>query len=101
MMLAVALVAWAGTANGHSWYDVACCSGYDCHVVPTAAVTATPSGWRVRLDRGMHPFADRGIDEVVPYDDSRLRESRDGEFHACISAHSRTLLCLYVPPQGS
>lgn len=72
-------------------YPFACCSGIDCRPVAKATVSEQPDGFHI---------AQNG--EVVTHNDTRLRESPDGEYHLCTVAgeeHSRTI-CLFVPPRG-
>lgn len=69
-------------------YDQACCSNRDCQP-EHGEVRATDNGWLVT-----------STGETVPYDDHRIKTSRDGDFHRCQVASRETLRCLYVPPQG-
>lgn len=94
--LAVAHEATPTAAQPLGWsYPYSCCSGMDCREVDTAtspvAVTETPEG-----------YAFSTSDEVIPYNDPRIKESPDGLFHWCTVAgedSSRTI-CLFVPPRG-
>lgn len=91
-------------AMGHEapsgWtYDIECCSSIDCAPVMAEAVTVTPDGWRVVLGVGEH-FTGRTVDQIVPFDDPRIRISGDEDFHVCLSIHTGRLLCVYVPPMG-
>ena len=72
-------------------YPKACCSNQDCREVSHEAITERPEGYVI---------GETG--EVVPYADSRLKDSPDGEFHWCSVAgadFSRTI-CLFVPPRS-
>lgn len=80
-------------------YDAACCSDRDCGVMPFNRVVPTEGGWRVRVEPEEHHYYPGALDVVVPYDDRRLRQSGDTEFHLCLSRTGH-LLCLYVPPMG-
>lgn len=72
-------------------YPMSCCAGYDCREVPASAIGEKKAGY-VILRTG----------EVIPYGDSRLRDSPDGIFHWCSRMGSDTgnTICLYVPPRG-
>ena len=110
-------IALAGPAAAHSWYEPSCCSSRDCMPVPAGTVTWTKEGWHVTLEQHEHVFATGPIDEVIPHDDPRIRQSLDGNAHVCLSApvtgfgsfggysiaHSRCgdLLCVYVPDMGA
>lgn len=76
-------------------YPVSCCSGYDCREVSLggagSVILERPEGYVV---------AETG--EVVPYTDTRVKESPDGRPHWCSvagKADGRTI-CLFVPPRG-
>ncbi|WP_434064159.1 hypothetical protein [Pararhizobium gei] len=86
----------AASAHAHDapsgWsYPFSCCSNQDCRPVATKAISERPQGYVVNV-----------TGEVVPYSDTRVRTSPDGEFHWCSLAgeeKSRTL-CLFVPPRS-
>lgn len=83
-------------AQPKGWpYPYACCSGLDCRQVGRAPshikITERPEGYVIS-----------STGEVVGYQDTRIRQSPDGEFHWCSVAggdDSRTI-CLFVPPRG-
>ena len=80
----------AAKPNGWS-YPFSCCSGYDCREVPQSSIGERPEGYVIE-----------GTGEVLPYQDTRLKDSPDGEYHWCSVAganNSRTI-CLFVPPKG-
>lgn len=80
----------AAKPNGWS-YPFSCCSGYDCREVPQTSIGERPEGYVIE-----------GTGEVLPYRDTRLKDSPDGEYHWCSVAgadNSRTI-CLFVPPKG-
>ena len=73
-------------------YPWACCSDKDCREVAQSAIEEGPQGYVI---------SDTG--ELIPYRDSRVKDSPDGEFHRC--AHKAGLdaghtICLFVPPRG-
>ena len=72
-------------------YPLSCCSNYDCRQA-TGEVRETPNG-----------FVIASTGEVVGYQDKRIRNSPDGEFHWC--AHQSGLdagrtICLFIPPRA-
>lgn len=96
-------VAWAWPALAHDaiptaakpngWsYPFSCCSGYDCREVKAGekgAVQETPKGYVIKA-----------TGELIPFGDTRIKNSPDGEYHWCSVAgadDSRTI-CLFVPP---
>jgi len=100
----VVLVLTAIAARAHSWYDLECCSGRDCAPVSAKHVSATPNGWLVELAQGDHPMMgpDREpLTVLIPYDDGKVRRSRDSDFHACVRPYMAGLYCLYIPEMGS
>jgi hypothetical protein len=88
-----------GSAYAHDapagWsYDKQCCSGMDCRAVNQSAgpqVRETPRGYRIST-----------TGEVIPYHDSRIKDSPDGEFHWCSHGGRDTAptICLYAPVKG-
>lgn len=95
-------VAGIGAAFGHDamptaakpdgWsYPFACCSGYDCRMVPQTAISERPEGYVIG-----------GTGEIVGYRDTRLKNSPDGEFHWCsvAGAEDGRTICLFVPPRS-
>ncbi len=73
-------------------YPWSCCSNQDCEMVGRRGVDERPDGYLIR-----------STGEVVPYADSRVKDSPDGEFHWC--AHRQGVdagltICLFVPPKG-
>lgn len=93
-LIAAVLIIWSvQKARAHSFYEMRCCSGsLDCRPVPDGAISETPTGYRINA-----------TGEVVPYNDTRIRQSPDQQFHWCSVAgepDSRTL-CIYSPGRGS
>jgi len=92
------------------WYDILCCSGRDCAPITTRNVDIGPAGIKVTLRPEDHDMVTKEITTLFAWDDDRLRESEDFDFHACVrdmAAYTRPLdeipddqlfLCLYVPP---
>lgn len=71
-------------------YPFACCSGYDCRAVEPRRISERPEGYVIDT-----------TGEVLAYNDRRVRNSPDGEYHWCSVAgrdDSRTI-CLFVPPK--
>jgi hypothetical protein len=73
-------------------YDLECCSDQDCRP-ERSEVKATPRGWLVT-----------STGEIIRYDDGRVHESKDGEFHRCLMQRGVNgpgmTRCLYVPRMG-
>ncbi len=96
----VAASAWLSEAEAHDappsrkqptgWsYDFTCCSATDCSQARDGDILATPQGWRVAA-----------TGEVIPYDDSRIKHSKDEYFHRCVPGGNESAprsLCVYVP----
>ena len=103
IVLAVFLTVVSSHAYGHQaaasnkvpmgWaYGFECCSMKDCKDMPAGEITSTPQGWRVN-----------STEEVIPYNDKRIKKSQDENFHRCAIAgnfESKRSLCLYVPNFG-
>ena len=90
--MALAHDALPTSAKPHGWsYPFACCSGYDCRMVPETAISERPEGYVID-----------GTGEVVGYRDVRLKNSPDGEFHWCsvAGADDGRTICLFVPPRS-
>lgn len=90
-LFTAATVSYAHKAPAGWTYPKACCSNQDCREVSHEAITERPEGYVI---------GETG--EVLPYADSRLKNSPDGEFHWCSVAgadFSRTI-CLFVPPRS-
>lgn len=66
----------------HEWYDSECCHEKDCREVESAELVFTPSGYKI----GQWFF---------PWDDGRIRRSKDNKFHICILGQDP--ICLYRP----
>jgi len=83
--------AWPHDAPRGWSYPFSCCSGYDCREVRKSAIGERPSGYVIN-----------GTGEVIPYGDSRVKESPDGEFHWCSVAgkDDGKTICLFVPPRS-
>ncbi len=76
-------------ARSHSWYPHECCSDRDCAEMPEADTPKPLDGGSWLLKTG----------EIVPRD--RVKWSPDGHYHICRWGANNTVLCLFVPPQGS
>lgn len=73
------------------WYDAYCCNRQDCAPV-AQPVRETANGYYVP-----------DFDELVPYNDKRVKDSKDGRFHACkryAKVDDTWIRCLYVPPRA-
>ncbi|MBZ7927634.1 hypothetical protein [Ensifer adhaerens] len=71
-------------------YPMSCCSNFDCREVPAADIGERPQGFIVNA-----------TGETIPYKDSRIRQSPDGEYHWCSTngSHTGRTICLFVPPR--
>lgn len=86
--------------NTIHWYDEECCNLKDCEPVPVDAewVTVTDDGYRVII-------SSYEVNELIPFDSPKIRESKDNRFHVCwnrafeydYSAVNHNVICLYVP----
>jgi hypothetical protein len=95
-------IAWS-EASGHEapasvsmplgWsYGIECCSNKDCARSKAGEITTTDKGFRVN-----------STGEIIPYNDRRIKRSRDEYYHRCAPAGDFTRdrsLCLYVPDFG-
>jgi len=89
---ALALPAGAHEAPKGWSYPWSCCSNQDCQEVTDKGISERPEGYVVAA-----------TGEVIPYQDKRVKNSPDGEYHWC--AHQAGLdagqtICLFVPPKG-
>lgn len=73
-------------------YPYQCCSDRDCQPVHGTKITEGPDGYVVQ-DTG----------EIIGYQDPRLKNSPDGEFHLCaVPGNAKSgAICLFVPPRAS
>lgn len=85
-------------ADAHSWYDIWCCSTYDCQEISADLVTMTSEGYRVRLGPGDHVMATGQHDRLFKWDEIRM--APDDNYHVCIIKYSQEMRCLYIPFQG-
>lgn len=89
------VLARMAVAAAHDWYPRDCRSGCDCRPVADTDVRVTAGGWLVVA-----------TGEVIAFHDTKLRQSRDGQFHRCsprfckAGSADRTI-CLFTPGMGS
>ncbi len=83
----------AATAQAHDapsgWkYPWSCCSGHDCRPVTAKTISEIPNGYVIAT-----------TGEIVPFSDSRVQSSPDGEYHWCsvAGADDGKTICLFVP----
>lgn len=96
LILAIGAILWVKEVMAHQaplgWaYPYLCCHNQDCRPVSAERIEERPEGYVIA-----------GTGEVIPYTDSRIKESPDGLYHWCSVAgaeDSRTL-CLFVPPRA-
>ncbi|TCD15139.1 hypothetical protein [Oricola cellulosilytica] len=99
-VLAIGLLSYAAAAHDapgtaahpEGWaYPLACCSGYDCRPVSAAWIQ----------ERG-GAFVIPTTGELIPYTDTRIKASPDGQYHWC-SKYGRDdtdTICLFVSPRS-
>lgn len=80
------VLASAVATFAHSFYPVECCHDRDCAPIDESRVKPGFAGYVVD---GKH---------YVPM--SQVRQSPDGQYHACFP-NTETLKCFWAPPQGS
>lgn len=84
MVISVLLLA---AAAAHEWYPPICCSGGDCTPIPSARVKAEGAGGYV-------------VDDKFHVERKDVRDSPDGQYHACFPNEDR-MACFFAPPPGS
>lgn len=86
VLFIVALVCWPFFAFAHSWYEEDCCHDQDCGPVAAEDVEELANGdWRYIPEN-----------KVFSKADGRVRPSRDGRFHVCLSKNARWPYCIYI-----
>ena len=78
----------ASRALAHSWYDYECCSDRDCFPVAVDDVVESADGSWKHLPTG------------TVFTKEKVKPSKDGRFHVCISPTTKTPFCIYIL-QGS
>ena len=92
-LLAVAWLAFGGTAGAHDWYPPNCCSGHDCFPIEiedeAIALTPIQGGYIVNASR-------------TAVTGAQIRQSQDGRFHLCTKTGliDGPPVCLFEPPKG-
>ena len=83
-------------AHQHSWYDGKCCNNNDCGPI-FGMIRERKDGYYIQT-----------LDMLVPYGDSRIKQSKDFDFHICLypetfadPALRNTIRCLYVPGRNT
>lgn len=97
LVLAMLMVWMSIPASAHEaplgWlYGIECCSNMDCRQLASGDVGEKPEGYLIRL-----------TGEVIPYNDRRIKLSRDEFYHQCTpggKADAKRSICLYVPNRG-
>jgi hypothetical protein len=100
--LAAAMPACAHQASSGWTYPVECCSGTDCHEIPSGAVRLNPDGSYTVLATG-EVFVSPG--RISAGSSARaFRWSQDEHFHRCNrspNVDASYTYCLFVPQPGS
>ena len=91
LLFAVTLPAPAHDAPTGWSYPFKCCSGVDCRPVSEKSISERPEGYVIQSSG-----------EVVAYQDTRVKDSPDGEYHWCSlqGADDSRTICLFVPPKA-
>jgi hypothetical protein len=101
----------AGQPTGWA-YGWECCSATDCAPLPARDVEQTPTGYRVTVRPGDHPFITEAVGVKVyeiPYDSKKIKTSKDGGYHLCLRPGTSkaegeysalNLICFYKGPEG-
>jgi hypothetical protein len=94
LTLATAVVAQQKPHLGPDhWYDFECCSEKDCRQTVLNEVERRDDGWFVVP-----------TNELIPFNDKRIRRSRDPLLHLCCGKELNGICvkvrCLYVPDPG-
>jgi len=114
LFLAVLLIltfdAWSHSAPSGMPYPTNCCHQSECGPVPSATIRETLAGYEVIVQPGQHHnVKTQTAVKLFRYNDPRVRNSTDGEFHACIgeeypnsakASNAGVIHCIIVPPQS-
>lgn len=76
-------------AEGHEFYETDCCNDRDCAPAAPGDVVEGPNGYEIK-----------SLGITVPYNDEKVRQAPDGQFHICATPTMKHFLCLYVPGRG-
>lgn len=106
LSLALALAVGADAARAHQapsgWtYEYACCGMHDCAPIRPEQVRTTRGGYVVTVPSGSHPQIGPDhptITVTIPY--NGVKPSQDGDYHLCLAASDKRVLCFYAPPGG-
>ena len=83
-------------AQAHSWYPIECCSGRDCAEAQIESIHVPTAGNSLPVTIVKTKFGTAVVPPNFP-----LRESKDGQIHACMyptQEGTMMLRCLFVPP---
>jgi len=105
LLSALFILATAGQAVAHEWYDPTCCSDKDCAPIPFESVVVTGEGYEVTLLPGDHPLVRTPIKRFFPFGDEDVLPSQDMKYHACVMPGSPSaspgIICFYVVGSGA
>ncbi len=92
LQVAVLLCAFFVSASAHEahkgWeYDADCCSDRDCFEIEAKGIKQVPGGYELATG------------EFVAQ--SKVRQSKDEDYHLCRHNRVGTIFCLYIPNPGS
>lgn len=82
-------------------YDVTCCNTVDCRPAD-GPHDGSKRHHKVMIEEVTGGYRISTTQEVVPWNDKRVRESKDGDYHVCTTAgkDNTRALCIYVPMRG-
>jgi hypothetical protein len=98
LALTIAAPAGAHQSSKGMHYDSWCCNGGDCAEIPAKAVKAEGNTLIITLNPGDHPLVTRT--HVYRFDARNVKQSQDGEYHACLWPTEDKMRCLYKPPEA-
>jgi len=72
-------------------YDLSCCSGIDCRQIASDDLKEQPDVYFITIGHA-----------TVPYNDTRIKNSPDGNVHWCTvnGRDDGKTICLYIPPKA-
>jgi hypothetical protein len=97
----------AHQSDGGQKYDAWCCNPVtkgahmisgDCAPIKSHSVKPVKGGYQVTLDVGDHPLSKTKQVHFITY--GSVKESTDGEYHACLYPDETVLRCFYAPPMS-
>lgn len=99
-LAALVTQAYAHDAPSGWSYDASCCNTTDCR--PADGPFDKVRHHKVQIEEVTGGYRVSTSKEVVPWNDKRIRESKDGEYHVCTAAglDNTRVICIYIPLRG-